>query len=600
MTVLLGAHSLSKSFGTQILFAGITFTIVQGDRIGLIGPNGNGKTTLFKILMGIESPDEGSLSRRQGLRVGYASQSPEFPAVPLEDLLVADALPGDELELLTRARILLGKAQFVDFRQQASTLSGGWKKRFDIVRAYMKEPDLLLLDEPTNHLDLEGIIWLEKFLQREQVTYIIISHDRYFLENVANKVIELNRCFPQGLFISKGNMSLFMEHKKLFLEGQLQKERELASAVKEEMDWLRRSPKARTTKSQSRVQRAYDLMEEFSEVKKRNKTQKVDIEFVASQRETRKLIVAKNVSKSLGDRELFKGVDVTLSPGSRLGVVGKNGTGKTTFLKVLARILTPDMGTIKYAEDLRLVYFDQHREHLPSHITLKEALAPTSDMVNYRGQLIHVNGWAKKFLFSPDRLSLPVGRLSGGERARILIARLMLEPADVLFLDEPTNDLDIPTLEIIEESLLEFEGAVVLISHDRCLMDRVCTQILGLGEGNEQQLFADYAQWEDLCLKSSGKKEIAIKEPPPVKTIPQAPPKVKKLSFKEQKELEEMDSAVLSLEAEIEVLHQRITDYESSAESKKAMEVYALLGQSQQRLESLYARWQELLDKKDS
>jgi ATP-binding cassette subfamily F protein uup len=590
MTVLLTAHGLSKSYGTQILFQNISFTISQGERIGLIGPNGNGKSTLFKILMGIESPDEGSLSRRQGLRVGYASQSPEFPAVSLEDILVEEGMPGDETELLTRARILLGKAQFPDGKQLASTFSGGWKKRLDIVRALMRQPDLLLLDEPTNHLDLEGILWLEKFLMRENITYVVISHDRYFLENISGKVIELNRCYPQGLFVSKGNMSNFMDHRTAFLEGQLQQERELAAAVKNEIDWLRRSPKARTTKSQSRIQRAYGLIEELSEVKRRNKVQKVDIAFSASERETRKLIVAKNLGKTLGGKQLFKGIDLTLSPGSRIGIVGKNGTGKTTLLKVLGKIFPPDVGTIKYADDLKLVYFDQHREHLPPYITLKEALAPTSDIVYYRGQSIHVNGWAKKFLFSPERLALPISRLSGGERARILIARLMLEPADVLFLDEPTNDLDIQTLEIIEESFTEFEGAIVLISHDRCFMDRICTEILGLGENNEQTLFADYAQWEQTVLQAGKKEKITEKSV----VTPAAPiAKAKKLSYHEQKELEGMEKNILAAEAEVEELHDQINQQAGGDVQK----IYTLLDEAQQKLDALYQRWQLLLDK---
>ena len=463
--------------------------------------------------MDLERPNSGNISRRQGLRIGYASQVPEFPSKCLEDVLVQQpGLYGDEVELLTRARILLGKAQFGDFMQDANLLSGGWKKRLDIVRALMIEPDLLLLDEPTNHLDLEGIVWLEKFLMREKITYMVVSHDRYFLENISNKIIELNRCYPQGLFSSEGNMTVYTERKEAFLAGQLQRERGLASVVRDEIDWLRRSPKARTKKSVARIQKANELIEDLSDIKRRNKTVKVEIGFSASDRETRRLLIAKNLAKSLGGRQLFEGIDITLSPGSRLGIVGTNGTGKTTLLKMLAKQVVPDMGTLKYADDLRLVYFDQHREHIPPNTTLRQALAPNNDMVNYRGQLIHVNGWAKKFLFSPDRLSLQVSCLSGGERARILIAKLMLEPADILFLDEPTNDLDIPTLEVIEESLTEFAGAVVLISHDRCLMDRVCTQILGLGKENEQQFFADYSQWEQACAKRAQvKKETVTK-----------------------------------------------------------------------------------------
>lgn len=592
MSSLLGAHSLSKSFGTQILFEDISFTLTQGNRIGLFGPNGSGKSTLLKILMDLEKPDEGYVSRRQGLSVSYASQVPEFPSDTLENVLLQQELHGDEIELQTRARILLGKAHFSDFSQNAATLSGGWKKRLDITRALMKEPDLLLLDEPTNHLDLEGILWLEKFLAREKIAYVVVSHDRYFLENISNKVIELNKCYPKGLLVSEGNMSAFMEHKEQFLQAQAQQERGLASQVRNEVEWLRTSPKARTTKSRSRIQKAYELVEELSELKQRNKIRKVDIDFSASERETRKLLVTKNLTKSLGGKQLFKDIDLTLSPGARLGIVGRNGTGKTTLLKLLSGAIPPDKGTLKYADDLKLVYFDQHRERIPPNISLRQALSPINDLVNYRGQTMHVNGWAKKFLFSPDRLELPVECLSGGEKARILIAKLMLEPADILFLDEPTNDLDIATLEVIEKSLMEFVGAVVLISHDRCLMDRVCTQIIGLGMENEQHLFADYNQWEIASAQVTQKKEASSKS-----ISSSQPLRIKKLSYHEQKELEGMEKNIMTTEAEIATLQQQLSDPLIHADAQKSLELYSLLSEAQHRLERMFERW-ELLENK--
>lgn len=592
MTSLLGTHSLSKSYGSRPLFDDISFTVHEGDRIGLLGPNGSGKSTLLKILVGIEHPDSGSISRRQNLHVGYASQVPEFPELPLETVLVRELPDTDEFTALTRARILLSKAQFLDFNQIASTLSGGWKKRLDIVRALMNEPDLLILDEPTNHLDLEGILWLEKFLKGERTAYVVVSHDRYFLENIANKVIELNKCYPQGIFISEGNMTSYLEHRSAFLEAQAVREHSLAGIVREEIEWLRKSPKARTTKSQSRVQKAYQLMDELSEIKYRNKTSKVSLEFSASERETRKLIVANNLSKTLNGKQLFKGLDVLLSPGKRLGIVGKNGTGKTTLLKILAKQLTPDVGTLKYADDLKLVYFDQHREQIPDNVTIREALSPNCDIVNYRGQSIHVNGWAKKFLFSPDRLNLPVGRLSGGERARLQIANLMLKPADVLFLDEPTNDLDIQTLEVIEESLKEFQGAVVLISHDRCLMDRVCTQILSLTGAGGSQVFADYAQWE-LAQQESEKKESGAKPA----TAPIKPKPVKKLSYQEQKELDGMEASILAAENELLKLQQDLDNPELQTDSTAALAAYTKTAAAQQKLEELFARWEHLMNK---
>ncbi len=589
MSLLLSLHDLSKSFGSQNLFKKISFALNEGDLMGLNGPNGSGKSTLLKIIYGAETSDEGHIAKKKGLKVSYATQSPEFPSKSLEEVLIAELphVPREEASL--RAEILLDKAGFLDMHQEASSLSGGWKKRLDIVRAWMKEPDLVLLDEPTNHLDLEGIEWLENFLKKERAACLIVSHDRCFLENMCTKVAEINRCYPGGVFLCEGNWSTFLERKEAFLLGQKEQERSLRGIVKDEVEWLKKSPKARTTKSRSRIQKTHELMEELQFVKQRNTSQKAEINFVASERETKNLVVGKNLTKSLGGKDLFRGVDVKLSVGTRLGIVGRNGTGKTTLLKILSGEIQPDMGTVKYAQDLNLVYFDQHRETLDPSLTLKEALSPEGDFVRFQGQEIHVNGWAKRFLFPPERLNLPVHVLSGGERARILIARLMLKPADVLFLDEPTNDLDIPTLEVMEESLLTFPGAVVLITHDRYLMDRICTEILGLGTKNEQTLFADYKQWER-----------AIKEKPSLKreeekiiSSSESAPRAKKLSYKEQKELDGMEKAISDLEDKLSLLHKQADE----GSSNSSLELYKEMAESQKLLEALYDRWQVLLNK---
>lgn len=593
MSTLVGIHKLSKSHGSQELFEGLDFSLSEGEKVGLLGPNGAGKSTLLKILIGQEVPDSGHLTFRQGLRMGYAAQDPEFQPLSLIETLLQGTKGDDPVSLQTEAQILLSKAGFSDFTQDASILSGGWKKRLDIVRALMQKPHLLLMDEPTNHLDLEGILWLEKFLVRQPTGYLVVSHDRYFLENVCNKIIELNRCYPDGVFICDGSFSYYLERKEAFLAGQQKRERSLSNSARDEVDWLRRSPKARTTKSVSRIQRAYELLDDLSGVQKRNKTVTVSIDFSSSERETQKLLVGKNLTKSYGDKTLFKGVDIVLSPGMRLGIMGKNGTGKSTLLKILAGQIAPDMGTRKVAQDIKIVYFDQHRERLSSNLTLKEALCPNGEMVNVRGQMVHVNGWAKRFLFSPERLSLPIRCLSGGERARILIAKLMLEPADILFLDEPTNDLDIATLEVLEESLKEFPGALVLISHDRCLVDRLCTQILGLGTDNDTAFFADYAQWEKASFQpeSDSKKEAAA----PVRQ--QAAPAKKKLTYHEQKELDTIQSRIEQAEKDVELYEKRVVDPAIQSDAQKTLEAYQLLAASQATLEQLYNRWQELLDK---
>ncbi len=584
MTLLISLHDIAKSFGSQNLFEHLSFSLNEGDRMGFCGPNGAGKSTLLKIICGIETSDVGHIAKKQGVKISYVSQFPEFPAKSLEDVLVAEAPKLSSDEAYLKARILLDRAQFPDPNTDATSLSGGWKKRLDVLRAWMKDPDLVLLDEPTNHLDLEGIEWLEQFIKRERTACLIVSHDRRFLQNTCNKVAEIHKCYPQGIFISEGSWTTFLERKEAFLLGQQERERSLAGTVRDEVDWLRRSPKARTTKSKSRVQRAEGLIDELQDVQQRNLQQKAKIEFAASKRETKNLVVATNLAKSLGGKVLFRGVNVKLSPGTRLGIVGKNGTGKTTFLKILSGEISQDLGTVKYAQDLQLVYFDQHRESLDPSLTLREALSPNGDFVHFQGQEIHVHGWAKKFLFSPERLNLPVSCLSGGEKARILLARLMLKPADVLFLDEPTNDLDIPTLEVIEESLQQFPGAVVLITHDRHFMDQICTQILALGAEEEPQFFAGFSQWEQ-SIKQVPAKKSATKESSAISAKP-----AKKLSYKEQKELEGMESAILAVEQEISSVQKQLE------ESKDQRVLYEKLGQLHEKLEALYSRWQYLSD----
>ncbi len=355
---------------------------------------------------------------------------------------------------------------------------------------------LLLLDEPTNHLDLAGIEWLEKLLMNAPFASITISHDRYFLENVATQMMELNRIYADGLFRVEGNYSAFLEKKDEYLEAQTKHQEALANRVRTEIEWLRRGPKARATKAKARIDKAHAMIGELNDLNARTRTGSADIDFSATDRKTKRLIDLRQVSYGFDGQTLFKDVDFTITSGMRLGLVGPNGSGKTTLLRLLRGDLLPQAGEVRRADFLRIVYFDQLRQLDPT-LTLRQALAPDGDSVMYQERTIHVASWAARFLFANEQLNQPVGRLSGGERARVLIAKLMLEPADVLLLDEPTNDLDIPTLEILEESLLAFQGALVLVTHDRYMLDRVSNVVLGLdGEGTAER-FADYGQWEN-------------------------------------------------------------------------------------------------------
>ncbi len=561
----------------------------SGDRIGLIGPNGSGKTTLLKILANEEKADAGIVSAKRGLKIGYVPQSCEFPDEPPSAILL-EALRDDErpdYEKELHVQTYLSKLGFNEKDTSAQRLSGGWKKRLSIALALINAPDLILLDEPTNHLDLNGIIWLENFLNKEAPTYILVSHDRYFLQNMVNRVVEINPVYPDGLISIEGTYLHFLEIKEDFIKGQLERERSLASKARRELDWIRQSPKARTSKSKSRVGEAHQLFKELSQVQNRNLQKKADIEFSASQRETQKLLVAKNLSKEIDGRCLFRHLDFTLSPGMRLALMGANGSGKTTLLRIIAGEIAPNQGTIKQADDLKIVYFDQHRMQLPLDTTLRRALSPNGDFVRYRGQEIHINGWCKRFLFSPDILDLPLSKLSGGERARISIAYLMLQPADLLLLDEPTNDLDIPTLETLEESLIDYPGAVVLITHDRCMMDRICNLFLALGNLEQTELFSDFAQWE------ASQTEITSQEKPKEKKQESPVTKIK-LSYAEKKEFDQIEGKIMQLEEKVSQLNLSLQAPELALNPEQLQTLCTEVGLAENQIEQLYLRWEEL------
>ena len=610
MGVLISCQSLDKSFGTRLLFENLTFGMNDGERLGIIGPNGSGKSTLLKILAGIETPDDGTLSIRRGLRIGYAPQDPLFEPGVTTDSVLADALHDEHSDERERANRINGLVRRIGFTDQSraapiETLSGGWRKRVAIARELIREPDLLLLDEPTNHLDLDGILWLERLLANAPFACLLVSHDRYFLESTANRIFELNRCYPEGFFSTPGSYSDFLFKREEFLSGQQQAQRALESKVRREVEWLNRGAHGRTTKQKARIGEAGRLMDELAATKVRNSQGgRVTIDFSSTDRQTNKLLAVKNVEKSLGGRMLIRGLNLVLSPGMKLGLLGRNGSGKTTFLRLLTGELEPDSGSIERAERLRVICFDQNREQLDKDATLRRALAPSGDTVIFRDQPTHVSAWAKRFLFKLEQLEMPVRSLSGGEQARILIARLMLRPADLLLLDEPTNDLDIPSLEVLEESLLDFPGALVLVTHDRYMLRRLSTDILGLdGEGGAN-LYTDYTQWENAqqAARPSAEKgergrgrekENSAASQPSRETSKNA----KRLSFKEQREWEEMEAAIMEGEAAVQAIQNELDSPAPASNPKNLQDQYKALADAQAHVDDLYARWKVLEEK---
>src|SRR4051812_44056249 len=493
MPLVLSGQSLTKSYGERPLFVDISLDLSDGERLGMIGPNGSGKSTLLKILADLETPDAGTRALRKGARLGFIAQDPRFdPAHSVERVLLDSLgeLHIDETERHSRLGEILARFRFPDRDQLAATLSGGWRKRLAIARELVREPDVLLLDEPTNHLDIEGIVWLEKQLLSSSAAVLLVSHDRYFLQHVTGRVVELNRCYPKGYFSVSGNYADFLAKREEFLAAQAQQQSVLANKVRREIEWLKRGPPARTTKSASRIARAGELQTQLAEVQYRNaQNRSADIDFAASNRPTKRLLVAKDLGFGFGDRQLFSGVNLSLSPGIKIGLIGRNGSGKSTLLKLLSGELAPASGTIERAFDLRVAVFDQNRAQLDPDELLRNALSPNGENVLFQNRPMHVVAWAKRFLFEPDQLSRPLRLLSGGEQARVMIARLMLQPADLLLLDEPTNDLDIASLEVLEDSLLEFPGAMVLITHDRYLLDRISTEILAIDDAGGARAF---------------------------------------------------------------------------------------------------------------
>jgi len=604
-SVLLSCEAVGKAYGTRRLFEDLSFGLLEGDRVGLVGPNGSGKSTLLKILAGLETPDQGTRSLRGRIRVGYVAQDPLFPSGGTVDDVMMAALTGvEDADRPVRIAHALGRAGLTSPHAAVDTLSGGGRKRLAIAQALCAEPDVLLMDEPTNHLDLDGILWLEALLRERSRAFLVVSHDRWFLEHVVTRMLELNRAYPKGLFEADGTYSEFLARREDFMRGQAAWEESLANTVRREIEWLRRGAKARSTKAKGRIKEADRLIEELGQARARGATATAGIEFTSSQRRTRKLLVARGLTTSLGGRRLVSDLDLTITPGTRVGLIGPNGSGKTTLLHLLMGTLPADAGEIERADGLRLVRFDQAREGLDPAQSLRRTLAPEGDSVSWEGRVVHVAAWAKRFLFRPEQLDVAVGRLSGGEQARVHIARLMREPADVLILDEPTNDLDIPTLEVLEDSLVDFPGGLVLVTHDRFMLERVSTMILALDGCGGTATFADYAQWEaarpTAAATPRATPERRADAPERRADAPErhadAPerPEGKRLGYHEQREWEGMERAILEAERAVEACQSAAEDPAIASNPVALQERYATLEAARAAVDRLYSRWAEL------
>jgi ATP-binding cassette subfamily F protein uup len=594
---IISAQGLAKRFGVAPLFQNLSFQVSEGERIGVIGPNGSGKSTLLEILSGRLHPDSGDLAIRKGTHLSLVRQGSAFAESDTVRSVLSAALDEAgvaEEDRTARISPILGRAGFSDLDVTASTLSGGWRKRLAIVEALVRKPDVLLLDEPTNHLDLAGIDWLEGVLGKAAFACVVVSHDRYFLENVANEIVEINPAYENGSLRVSGNYSAFLEAKEEYLHAQRNRQAALENRVHTEIEWLRRGPKARTTKSKARIDKAQQLIGELTELNARTRTASAEIDFSSSDRKTKQLLTLDDVGYAIGERRLFEHIHFIVTSRMRVGLVGPNGSGKSTLLRLLNGDLKPTRGKIRQAESLHVVYFDQNRV-LDPEITLRRALAPDSDSVIYQDRVVHVASWAARFPFTGEQLDQPVGRLSGGERARVLIAQLMLQPADVLLLDEPTNDLDIPTLEILEESLLEYRGALVLVTHDRYMLDRVSTVVLGLDGLGHAERFADYSQWETWQSEQlAAEKKAAAAQQAVAAPWQSTGVAKKKLSYKEARELETIEQRIADAEKELQARHEVLLDPAVTSDALRLRTISLEMESAQKTIDALYARWAEL------
>jgi ABC transport system ATP-binding/permease protein len=591
LSTILSIDNAELAYGLHPLLDRASLTVTQGERIGLIGRNGTGKSSLLRVITGLAPLDDGALRLPDGVRVILVEQEPELPpAATLRESLVLrggfDAIHDDKERWRLEAR-LSEFAHRLQLNEDAdmARLSGGERKRAALALALALEPDLLLLDEPTNHLDIEGITLLEELLAKVSAA-IVITHDRAFLDRIATRIVELDR----GLLRSyPGNFSAYEARKADQLAAEAVAARKFDKFWAEEEAWIRQGVKARRTRNEGRVRRLERLRNERAE--RRERIGNVRLRLDAGERSGKLVAELENVSKSFGERTVVRDLSLRLLRGDRLGLIGPNGAGKSTLIKLMLGQMQPDAGTVKLGTTLEVAYFDQMREQLDLAKTVAETISPGSEWVEIGGTRKHIISYLGDFLFPPQRAGSPVGTLSGGERNRLLLARLFARPANLLVLDEPTNDLDIESLELLEDTLQGYTGTLLLVSHDRVFLDNVVTQTLvAEGDGCWQEYAGGYSDW---LLQRPQPAAAPLAAPTAAKAPARERAAVKKLSFKEQRELESLPATIDALEKEQDALLANMGSgnvEEMRAASTRAAEITELL-------ESAFARWSELEDR---
>lgn len=600
MSVLLSAQHLSLHFGSRAVLSDFSCTVWEGERIGILGDNGSGKSTLLRLLAKEIEPDDGVVTYRKGLRLSYVAQAARLvngtedtTLIPtVSELIYAHAPSGATHERDAQVTRWLRHWPDGAEERRIDSLSGGEQKRLQLLCAFVSSPEVMLLDEPTNHLDLNGILWLEDRLREFRGTLLLVTHDRALLNAVARSVIELAEWYERGFLKTDGDYDAFLRQREEHLAVLEQTQASLKNKARRELAWLRSGNKAQRSKARNRIVAAKQLIAHAARAT--GPTSLGALEFASGSASSTDLIRAQEIDVSIGGRVLCRNVSFKLSPGTRLGLVGPNGCGKSTLLKVITGALAPSQGKLEMARGCRIQHFDQQRATLALDQTLRQALCPDGDSVLFNGVSIHVTGWAKRFGFSPPQLDSLVGSLSGGERARAIRAAHMCHAADILLLDEPTNDLDIRTKEVLEDALIEFKGAAVIVSHDRYFLDTVCTGMLALG-GNAPVHYASCAQW--LAAHDGAQGNDPPSPSPaqkPATSTPSGPKQRRALTYAERLELERIEQHILEAEGKVCALEAQLSDPALLADAA-ALKAHCLeLEESRGSVEALYARWEHL------
>src|SRR5690625_3922649 len=599
---LLTLQNVSLSIAQHSLLTEANLIVHAGERCGLIGRNGSGKSSLLKMIDGRLEPDAGTIQKRVGLRTATVAQEPELPA----DTSVHDYLCGNYLETEDWQRPALVE-QYLEALQlpgdsDLHTLSGGMQKRVALAYAMLDQPDLLLLDEPTNHLDFEGIRWLEEQLLSFKGAVIVITHDRQFLDTVATQIIELDR---SQLFSFPGNFDQWQERKAQWLEAEAHEHARLDKLLAQEEEWLRRGTRARRIRNQGRVRRLEALRRERAQ--RREQAGNVRFALDEGRRSGRLVAEVKNISHGFNNKTLIKNFSTVILRGDRIGILGPNGAGKTTLLNIILGKLQPNEGSVRHGTQLQIGFFDQMRTSLDNQATVIEAINPGNEWVEIGNQKKHVISYLEDFLFDPARAHAPVRTLSGGERARLALARLFTQPTNVLVLDEPTNDLDIETLELLEELIADYAGTVLLVSHDRSFLNNVVTQVIAAqGNGHWQEYVGGYDDWiaqrkqyayPELENKKKAKKTTASKKQPTTNTTSQKAKKrtARGLAPWEERELAQLPEKISALEKKQNKLADKLSDptlYDDGPD--RAQEIEQAIEKIQQEMDSIFNRWETL------